>query len=326
MHLSIEDLPSPTLARIREGLERVTERFERELRSDLPCVDDLCAQVERYRGKMLRPTLVFACGLATGRMDVTEAHVVSATVVEMVHMATLVHDDVLDEAETRRGGRTLNRLRGNEAAVILGDYLIASAFRLCSTLEDRRVALLVGETSRTLCAGELLQLHRRGDASLDEAAYFAIIERKTASLIGLSCRLGGMASGAGEETCGLLEEAGRRLGSAFQIQDDVLDLTGRESVLGKPVGRDLAMGKLTLPLIRHLASLRGLDRGEALALLETPGAREQITSRLAGDIEHVRGLARELAAEAAGLIERLPDSPGKGLLGAMARVVVERSA
>lgn len=240
----------PILEDVRAGLERVVACFDRELAGDLPVVVQLCRHIAGYRGKMLRPVLVLASGLASspGR-GIGEAHIVCAAVVEMVHMATLVHDDVLDEAESRRGAPSVSKLHGNEAAVILGDYLIASAYRLCSSLDSQRIAVLVGEVSRTLCAGELLQLHHRGDASIDEDAYFAIVERKTGSLIGLSCRLGAMASGAPAEVADRLDEAGRKLGIAFQIQDDVLDIIGDRSILGKPIGNSLTKARLLLPLI-----------------------------------------------------------------------------
>lgn len=323
----------PTLAEVREGLERVVGCFDRELAGDLPVVVELCRHVAAYRGKMLRPVLVLASGLASspGR-SIGEAHIVCASVVEMIHMATLVHDDVLDEAESRRGAPSVGKLHGNEAAVILGDYLIASAYRLCSLLESQAVAVLVGDVSRTLCAGELLQLHHRGNASIDEDAYFAIVERKTGSLIGLSCRLGAMASGAPAEVADRLDAAGRKLGIAFQIQDDVLDLTSRASTLGKPVGRDVAMGKLTLPLIRWLDGLAGSARGEALALIADagrhPGAREELRAKLgaSGAIEDARLTAGALVADATELIAALPESTARALLERMARAVVDRGA
>jgi octaprenyl-diphosphate synthase len=186
---------------------------------------------------MLRPTLVLAGGLAASpslglsvsSSLLSDAHVTVAAVAEMVHMATLVHDDVLDEADTRRRARTVNRLHGNETAVILGDYLIAAAYHLCSQLDSQDAALLIGRVSMTVCSGELLQLAHRADFSLDEPTYFEIVERKTASLIGAACRLGARCSGADEQTCARLERFGRDIGVAFQIQDDVLDLTGREA-------------------------------------------------------------------------------------------------
>ena len=248
-------------------------------------------------------------------------------------MATLVHDDVLDEAETRRRGLTVNKLHGNEAAVILGDYLIASAYHLCSTLPTTQAALAVGKAAMVTCAGELLQLYHRQDFSLDEPTYYEIVARKTAELIATSAELGALASGADQSTCHAVARAARSLGIAFQIQDDILDLTGLESVVGKSVGKDLEKGKLTLPVIHHLGVVDAMQRGRTLALL----------ARASGDATHQR--ARDLLdalersgsfvaarAAAAGFVEKakadlrsLPPSPARTLLDVMADAVVARS-
>ena len=172
--------------RLTAELAEVECRFAAELLSDLPCINSLVAHSERYRGKMLRPMLVLASGLACGApgQELREAHRVVATVVEMVHMATLVHDDILDEALVRRRGATINRLSGNETAVMLGDYLISHAYHLCSSLGDADIARQIADATNTVCAGELLQLANRNNPDLDEATYYEIIRRKTASLCG----------------------------------------------------------------------------------------------------------------------------------------------
>ncbi len=258
--------PSNSLAeRVTATLPRVAQVFESQLSSELAAVNELCRHVERYRGKMLRPMLVLAGGGVGGAPSCTTSHVVLAAVVEMIHMATLVHDDVLDEAEVRRGGRTLNSLRGNEAAVMLGDYLISNAFHLCASVGDSSLNQALGEVTNRLCQGELLQLSLRGETSLDEATYFDIIDRKTASLTGACCALGARLSGVESSTQQAMESFGRALGVAFQIQDDLLDLLGEERTVGKSVGRDLAKGKLTLPVVLHLrqASTESVARAMA---------------------------------------------------------------
>jgi len=364
MHLrfgvdTLLDLPTE-LAVVAQGvalcLERVEKRFSEHLASDIPAVDRLCRHVERYRGKMLRPTLVLACGLAADPRSadglssvedvgslVSDSHVTVAAVCEMIHMATLVHDDVLDEADARRRGATVNHLHGNELAVILGDYLFSSAYHLCSTLRDsqagQETALLIGQTGMTLCTGELLQLSRRGDLSLDEPTYFAIIERKTASLIAASCRLGARHSGATEAQADALASFGRGLGLAFQIQDDLLDLTGREDVVGKSVQRDLALGKLTLPLIHYLSSADDGERAETLALLAGGGAgsasgsgsggvqAQVLAERLAktGSIVYAADCATRLIREAESALSAVGDSPARGYLAAMAEALINRT-
>lgn len=339
---------------IAQALEDVSRRFETQLRSDLPPLSRLIEHIENYRGKMLRPTLVLACGLASPALStqhsaLSPAHITTAAVCEMIHMATLVHDDVLDEADIRRRGQTVNRLHGNEAAVILGDYLLASAYHLCSQLDSQKVALLVAHTSMTLCAGELLQLSHRNDLSLDETTYFEIVDRKTASLIGLACRLGVQCSGSDEDTAARFERFGRKLGIAFQIQDDLLDLTGKAATLGKPANQDMSAGKLTLPMIHHLASIPASRRAESLLLLEqacgirsshagnvlpalaqqspTSNATAQLLQALtsSNSIAHARNTAERLIAEAKSELEAIPDSAAKSLLLTMADAVVTRT-
>ncbi|VAX42139.1 hypothetical protein MNBD_PLANCTO03-421, partial [hydrothermal vent metagenome] len=345
------DIPAglaPMQALLAEGLARVEHRFDDHLVSDLLPVERLCAHIERYRGKMLRPSLVMLAGLACGAEAISEDHITIAAVCEMVHMATLVHDDILDEAENRRRGRTVNNLYGNEAAVILGDYLIASAYHLCTTVNSLEAARLIGQVSMTLCGGELLQLHYRDDYSLDEPTYFAILERKTAALIGVACRLGAQLAGADEPTRAALEAFGRHLGVAFQIQDDLIDLLGTEAAAGKSVGKDLEKGKLTLPILLHLGSITPHARGAFLDQLTLAGQprpavqaeetgkseahaaatdlRDQLLA--SGAVEAARAKANTLVTEARAQLAALPPSlspnPARDLLDLMARAVVER--
>src|SRR3954464_12136702 len=235
---------------IRPQLEAVEKLFHQELSSDLKCVNALVKHVSRFRGKMLRPMLVLLSGRACG--ETTDAHTVLATVVEMVHMATLVHDDVLDEAELRRKGATINHLRGNEAAVMLGDYLISHSFHLCSSLDSQFASRIIGRTTNQVCEGELLQIDNRNNLNLDEETYLQIISRKTASLCATCCLLGAKYAAAGEVRMSQLELYGLSLGTAFQIQDDILDIVGDPTTVGKTLGLDLEKGKLTLPIIHYL--------------------------------------------------------------------------
>jgi octaprenyl-diphosphate synthase len=350
---AIVDLPTGLLPLQRfvvDALGRVERRFDAQLRSDLLPVRRLCQHVERYRGKMLRPMLVVLCGLATegayaeGRgdddaFDISEEHVSLAAVCEMIHMATLVHDDVLDEADTRRRGATVNRLHGNETAVILGDYLFSAAYHLCSGVPGaagREAALLIGKTGMTLCAGELLQLHHRDNFSLDEQTYFEIVERKTGSLIAAACRLGSLHSlpmaAAGSDLPERLAKFGMKLGVAFQIQDDLLDLTGTQSVVGKSVGKDFELGKLTLPMIHHLANAAVEDRAATLGILSGHArdgghAPARLVAALegTGSIAYARAAAKELVDEAKALIAGIGDSAAKRMLMVMADAVVDRA-
>jgi octaprenyl-diphosphate synthase len=251
-------------APIAADLRRVDRMLRDELRADLPCVDELCAHVERFRGKMLRPAVLMMCGQAAGRVG-PEHHTLAA-VVEMVHLATLVHDDVLDDADLRRNLPAVNRRWGTESAVLLGDYLFSHAFHLCSSLESQFASQRIGATARRLCEGELLQIAHRGRFDLDEATYFEIIARKTASLTETSAVLGARYAGADDAAVDQLARYGRSLGMAFQIADDLLDLTGETRELGKPVGRDVDQGEVTLPVIRHLQTASPAQRAAMLAV------------------------------------------------------------
>lgn len=320
-------------AYVAEGLARVERRFARQLETPIPPVAQLVEHVERYRGKMLRPTLALLCAKAAdpGQLGLTDEQVTVATVVEMIHMATLVHDDVLDESDLRRGGETVNKRRGNEAAVILGDYLISKSFHLCSQLDDQRTALRVGEITSIVCEGEMLQNHHRGDFAVTRAQHFDIIERKTGALIALACELGALQAGASNQIASMFFEFGELLGAAFQIQDDVLDLTGSEQVVGKNLGRDLQKGTLTLPVIHHLASLTEDERAATIEQIRggaaLNGHRASFVARLeqTGSVQHARDTAHELVDKAKSLLLSLPDSPAREMLLAMAEAVVSRA-
>ena len=345
-------LLSPSDKQLREELKvelsQIDSRFSAELISDLPCVNVLVDHIERYRGKMLRPTLVLVSGMAScpekpeGMASgpgggLADSHRVVATVVELVHMATLVHDDVLDEATTRRRGHTVNNLRGNEMAVMLGDYLISHAYHLCSSIDQPRINHLIADATNIVCEGELLQLANRGNWELDEETYFEIIRRKTASLCGTCCRMGAMLHEAPTPMTEALHHYGQNLGVAYQIVDDVLDLVGTEQEVGKTLGRDLQKGKLTLPLIHFLHHASPAEREEVLCLVrdqhverdrpaldaaQLDRVRRLVASN--GSVEHARRWAASLIDEAKVAVTDLPDTSSRQLLISMADAVLTR--
>jgi octaprenyl-diphosphate synthase len=312
---------------IRPQLAVVEEIFHRELASDLKSVNALVKHVSRFRGKMLRPSLVLLSGRACG--ELTDAHNVLATVVEMVHMATLVHDDVLDEAELRRKGATINHLRGNEAAVMLGDYLISHSFHLCSSLQSQFASRLIGHTTNRVCEGELLQIDNRNNLELDEPTYLEIIARKTASLCAACCVLGAKFAGGSEAQVAALETYGLSLGTAFQIQDDILDVVGDAAAVGKTLGIDVEKGKMTLPMIHfmraaapeHRALLRSLMRGG-----EGADKAERIRNLIlpSESLDYARARARALAGRARDALADLPETEARRVLEVMADFVISR--
>ena len=316
-------------ADIAAGLARAETLFESQLSSSFPAVNDLCRHIARYRGKMLRPTLVIVSGLAFTEDGETLSgeHDVIAATVEMIHMSTLVHDDVLDEAEIRRRGATVNHLHGNEMAVMLGDYLISNAFHLCSRVGDPALNLRLGEVTNTLCEGELVQLSRRHDLTLDENTYFEIVRRKTGALVGVSCELGAMLAGADASASAAMRLFGESLGVAFQIQDDLLDLLGDEQTVGKSIGRDLEKGKLTLPMIMHIARTTGADRSSALRAIEAKdGAALRTMLMRSGAIEAARARAVEIVEDAKRGLPATRRTHSRELLLELADRVVARNS
>lgn len=311
---------------VKDQLKAVEKLFDVELGSQLPCVQTLVRHVSRFRGKMLRPLLVLLSGKACGKL--VDAHVVLATVVEMVHMATLVHDDVLDEAELRRKGATINHLRGNEAAVLLGDYLISHSFHLCSSLESQFASRVIGQTTNQVCEGELLQIHNRNNLDLDEASYLEIIMHKTAVLCAACCLLGAKFAGAGEEAVENLRQYGLALGAAFQIQDDILDIVGDQATVGKTLGIDVQKGKLTLPMIHFLRSAPRSHRELLRSLLQSREADkvDRIRNLIlpSNSVRYAADRARSLVDRARGALAILPNSEPRRVLDTMAEFVVNR--
>ena len=317
-----------TLARLTGSIEPhlalVEARFDAELQSDLACVSTLVRHVSRFRGKMLRPMVALLAGRAVG--ELTDAHITVATVVEMVHMATLVHDDVLDDAELRRRGATINHLKGNEAAVLLGDFLISHSYHLCSSLNDPRASRAIAATTNRVCEGELLQLENRGNVDLSEQTYKTIVSRKTAALIATSARLGAHYAGATPDVAAKFEAFGEAIGIAFQIQDDVLDLVGDQREVGKSLGSDVAKVKLTLPII-HFLRTAPQDHRVLLKQLLKAGDAEQVRHLIApsGSIDYAQDEAKRYVALAIASLADLPESDAKSALIEAANFVVARS-
>jgi octaprenyl-diphosphate synthase len=316
-------LYAPIAADLAEA-ERV---FEAELGSRFPFVQQLVTHSADFRGKRLRPALLLLTARACG--GVRPEHPVLAAVVEMIHTATLVHDDILDEAMVRRHAATVNAEWGNEAAVLLGDYLFTHAFHLAASLDSTLACRWIGRATNLVCEGEMQQVAHRGDLDLDEDSYFAIIRGKTAELTAVSCRLGAQYAGAPAETVSALDDYGRSLGVAFQIADDVLDICGDERTTGKSLGTDLEKQKLTLPLIRLLATAPAATAAEVRDLLadgSAPDRRRHLRRLLADSdaLEFARDRAREQTDRALAALDVLPETEAKDVLRGLTEYVVRR--
>lgn len=249
------------------AVERV---LQDELRTRIDVLAPLLRHGVQLGGKRLRPALVLLAGMAVDAERVDAGHVTLAAVLEMVHTATLIHDDVLDEADTRRRVATINSVWGDHVSILLGDYLFSQAFRLSATLGSTEACRQIGEASRRVCEGELRQVLSRNRLDLSEADYLQMIEYKTGELCGVACRLGAVQSGGDERLSTDLAAYGSSLGVAFQIVDDYLDLWGDSAAVGKTLGTDVAQGKWTLPVLRLWRTAAGADRQRLQSILSGP--------------------------------------------------------
>jgi octaprenyl-diphosphate synthase len=307
-------------------LQQVEQRLALELQSPYESLAPVLRHGTQLGGKRLRPAMLLLAGAAAG--DLSEDHVVLATVIEMVHTATLVHDDVLDEAQTRRHVATINSRWNNHTSILLGDYLFAQSFRLAATLPSTEACRWLGEAARLVCEGELRQVLQREIVDLDEETYFDMIRGKTAELCRVACQLGGKFSGAAPAVVAALGVYGNAVGIAFQIADDYLDLWGSDETVGKTLGTDLAQGKLTLPIIRLLATcdrqthvlILDILQGEASTRLER--IRPYLDNSDAG--QYTQWVAERFRNQAISALEILPDSAAKASLAAIAHFSVDR--
>jgi len=313
-------------APIRDDLDEVERVLVAELSSKYPFVDQLARHGFRFGGKRLRPALVLLSGKACG--GVTPEHVTLAAVVEMFHTATLIHDDVLDEATLRRHFETVNARWDNETSVLLGDYLFTRAMCLVSSLDSTFAWRAISEAGKTVCEGELRQIETRGNYDLCEEAYLDIIAGKTAALCACCCRLGAHYAGADPEQREAYGRFGQDLGVAFQIIDDVLDVLGDEAIAGKSLGTDLRKQKPTLPLIRMLSRLDGRERDELVAMLSRPNNhhRDFLKQRLedCDAISYAREKAVWFARRAAEQLSCGPATVADEALRGIAEFVVTR--
>jgi octaprenyl-diphosphate synthase len=313
-------------APIADDLRIVDELLLSELHSETPWVDQLLEHNWLNGGKRMRPVLLLLSGACCGPLK-SEHHRLAAAV-EMIHAATLVHDDILDDAETRRHQPTVNSKWGNRVSVLLGDYLFTHAFYLASGGGSAEFIRILAASSNRVCEGEMRQNACQGDFGLSEAEYLGIIADKTAELCGCSCRLGAMASNAPIATIECFSKFGRDLGVAFQIIDDVLDLVGRKQHVGKTLGTDLSNQKATLPVIHCLAQLDNSERSKLLDLLQSEADNlEKVLDVLqkTESIEYAREVARKHAQRAANFAEQqMPSEYGQSL-HRLATFILERT-
>ena len=314
---------------IANELQQVELEFERQARSNVQVIDYLGEYLRASGGKRVRPALTILSTYAVGGDGARYNSIRMATVMEFLHTATLVHDDIIDHADTRRNRPTVNALYGNETAVLMGDWLYMSAFE--TSLAERSLPILdiLTRVTRKMTEGELLQLTLLGRAEVTEEQYLDVLERKTAYLFSASCEIGAILGGANQDQQSALREYGVKLGTAFQLIDDVLDFTADEEVLGKAAGADLLGGKVTLPLIYLLEADRSMYEIVQRVLRNGEYAqtdKQQLVSALdqTGSLERARALACDYAQAARDSLECLSGSPYCDSLRALPTYVLDR--
>ena len=324
------------LAPIADDMRRVDALIAERLDSDVALVRQVAQYIVASGGKRLRPALLLlACGAAGlgekgGEKDGGEARFALAAAVEFIHTATLLHDDVVDESQLRRGRSTASAAFGNAAAVLVGDFLYSRAFQMMVEAGDMRVMRVMADATNTIAAGEVLQLMGSHDPEVDEARYLEVIRRKTAKLFEASARLGAVLARSPAPVEAGLADYGMHVGTAFQLIDDVLDYSGDAQVIGKSLGDDLAEGKPTLPLIRVMRT--GSPAQAALvrhAIVE--GGRDEFAGvleaiRASGALDYARAAAQREAEAASRAVAPFPPSAFKDSLLELASFSVTRSS
>jgi len=313
---------------IESELAQVRVFIERDLSDCSELVRGLVVCANAGQGKMIRPGLVLLSGLACGGL--TENHIKAASIFEMIHNVSLLHDDVVDEGKSRRGVSTLNGIYGNEPAVLFGDFLLGRVMQMCVGL-DKRVAEIIALSAMQTCEGELRQISQRGNWSLSEAEYIEIISGKTAALFEGACATGAVLAGAEESTVQALAAYGRNFGIAFQITDDLLDLVGEQDKTGKPAGNDLDRDKLTLPLIHLLKTANETEKQKVKLILSRQNGndgRMELVEKLNsfGSIEYARRRAEEFVEQAITAMAGIGNNRGSKSLVETARFIVGRTA
>jgi octaprenyl-diphosphate synthase len=286
---------------VKDNLAEFGQRYDDWIKTGkMPIIDKVISFLGGRRGKMLRPTLTYLSARLLG--EVNEQTHFAAVVVELLHNATLMHDDVVDKSDKRRGLPSLNSVFGNKISVLFGDYLLANSLLAMLECGDTRVFEVLAKTARRLSKGELDQAARSKNLSMDEECYYRMVSNKTGALLSASCVLGGLSKGGSDEQLDALQSFGEKVGIAFQIQDDLLDYLGNESLLGKPIGGDLKDKKITLPLIYAFGKSDKADVKRIKKLIENP-ARGDIKSIVnfaleRGGVDYARNQAAEYSRQA----------------------------
>jgi octaprenyl-diphosphate synthase len=314
---------------VRPDLGAVDAVIRASMKSSVDLVDQIAEHIISGGGKRMRPLIVLLAARACGYRG--SGHIDAAAFIEFIHTATLLHDDVVDGSSRRRGRATANAVFGNQASVLVGDFVYSRAFQMMAAIGSQRVMEIMSEATNVIAEGEVLQLMNAGDPDTTQQRYLEVVYRKTAKLFEAGAEVAAVIASASPSQQRALGDYGRHLGTAYQLIDDVLDYRSNPEELGKNLGDDLAEGKPTLPLIQALkrapdANVRAVIRGA----IENGGLEhlEVIVTAIesTGALEYTRALAQDEADKALTALHALPESPHKQGLAALARFAVERSS
>ncbi|MCS6988953.1 MAG: polyprenyl synthetase family protein [Chloroherpetonaceae bacterium] len=322
--MKLDEISQP----IEAELARFREEFKATMTSEVGLLDKVAAYILKQKGKQARPMLVLLSASVAG--GINDSTYRAAALVELLHTATLIHDDVVDTADMRRGLPAINALWKNKVAVLMGDYLLSRGLLLALKHKDYRFLEIVSDAVKRMSEGELLQIEKTRTLDIDENTYFKIISDKTASLIATSCEIGAASASDDGEIRERLRQCGEAIGIAFQIQDDILDYLGKTSKTGKPVGGDIKEKKITLPLIYALTKADPKKRKAIIALLKSDEKRALFSQDIIafatenGGIEYAERTAKKFAQKALDALAPFPDSPSKRAMERFINFAVSR--
>lgn len=323
--MTLKDICEP----IKKDLSAYETEFRKLLRSHVFLIDKVIQYIVANKGKRLRPILVILSSKLHNGAALDSRNLKAAAIMELLHTATLIHDDVVDESHQRRGVPSINSIWKNKISVLIGDYLFSKALLAMLSLRSMRAYEIISETAERMSQGELLGVERSKDYWMEEDVYFKLIADKTASLLAAACQLGAVSSTEDEEDIAAMKEFGENLGVAFQIRDDLLDILGVEKNTGKPLGNDIRDNKITLPLLYALKQAQKREARRIIRMIKRD-TNKQVIKEIAGFVEAHGGKkyamekAQEYSEKALQTLDRYPDSPYKNSLIKLVKFVTTR--
>ncbi|MEO9968008.1 MAG: polyprenyl synthetase family protein [Reichenbachiella sp.] len=323
MALKIKDIQAP----VAHEMAEFEKKFRQSMKSNVMLLDKIMAYIVKRKGKQMRPLFVFLSATTTGK--VSEASYRGASLIELLHTATLVHDDVVDDSTYRRGFFSVNALWKNKIAVLVGDFLLSRGMLLSIDNEDFDLLKLVSEAIREMSEGELLQMEKAKRLDITEEVYYEVIRQKTASLIKACCAVGAASTGADPLTVQTMGEFGEKVGMAFQIKDDLFDYGTQE--IGKPLGIDIREKKMTLPLIHALNQATSSERSNIKRIIKKHSENTKKVNEVIDFVNQKHGLdyatevMNQYHSDAINMLKTFPDSPARQSLEQLVQFTIERT-